>query len=514
MKDFYIPDLREIIDNSAAKYGSKAFIKYLRDDEIVEKSYEEVRRDAIAVSRYLRKFTTKKQHIAVLGKTSYEHIIFMLGVILSGNVLVPLAPEISSEEAANLIKAADVNAFLYGDVFKDRAADLKKHCPELFPFINYEDEMILRLITGKFSDESEFAHLSEFETDKSACCAIIYTSGTTGQKKGVMLSTNSLIGNIMYTDQWEVLTEGHSTLSVLPMHHLYCFSGDVIRNLRDGVTLCLNGEMRDLQKNILKFQPYVMRIVPLIAQSLLQRYRVVLSKNPGLTATQAAEMVFGRHLKQIISGAAYLNPNLVAEYEKLGIKLIQGYGMTEAGCRIAVPDVRAPKGSVGRVIDICEVRTHNNEIQVKTPSVMLGYYKMPDKTAKMFTSDGWLRTGDMGEVTEDGFLFIKGRIKNLIILSGGENVSPEAIEKKFATFAPISEMLVRAENDRLVADVYPDYGYCEMNGIKDAEQAIRDKINEVNITAKPSHIISGVVIHDKPLPKTATGKLKRSRTVI
>ncbi len=513
MKDFYIPDLREILDNSAAKYGSKAFIKYVQDDRIQSKSYREVRRDTLAICRYLRKFSTKKQHIAVLGKTTYEYIVFMLGVILSGNVLVPLAPEISAEEAAKLIKAADVNAFLYGDVFNDRAAELKKECPNLFPFINYDDDVILDLITGKFSDKSEFAGLSEFEFDKKDCCAIIYTSGTTGQKKGVMLSSDSLIGNIMYTDRWEVLTEGRSTLSVLPMHHLYCFSGDVIRNLKDGVTLCLNGDMRDLQKNIIRFQPYVMRIVPLIAQSLLQRYRVVRSKNPGLSGAKAAEQVFGRNLKQIISGAAYLSSEMVAEYDKIGIKLIQGYGMTEAGCRIAVPDAKAPEGSVGRVIDICDVRISGNEIQVNTPSVMLGYYKQPELTAKMFTRDGWLKTGDIGNVTEDGFLFIKGRIKNLIILSGGENVSPEAIEKKFVDFAPISEILVRAENDRLVADVYPDYGYCKIHGISDVEKTIRDRINEVNITAKPSHIISGVKIFETPLPKTPTGKLKRNRSI-
>ena len=509
MKELYVPTLREIIDNSAAKYGSKTFIKYLKDDEIVEKSYSEVRRDAIAVCRYLRKFTTEKQHIAVLGKTSYEHIIFMLGVILSGNVLVPLAPEISADEAAMLVKDADVNVFLYGNVFKDRAADLKRQCPHLFPFMNYDDDIIMALVADKFSDESEFASLSEFEVDKDECCTIVYTSGTTGRKKGVMLSTNSLIGNIMYTDKWDVLTEGRSTLSVLPMHHLYCFSGDVIRNLRDGVTLCLNGEIRDLQKNILRFQPYVMRIVPLIAQSLLQRFRVVSSKNPGLTTSQAAELVFGKHLRQIISGAAYLKPSLVAEYAKLGIKLIQGYGMTEAGCRIAVPDTAAPVGAVGRVIDICDVRTSAGEIQVRTPSVMLGYYKMPEKTAEMFTEDGWLRTGDIGEVDENGFLFISGRLKNLIILSGGENVSPEAIEKKFANYEPVAEILVRAENDRLVADVFPDYDYCRMSGIDDIEKTIRDKVNEMNITAKPSHIISEVNIYENPLPKTATGKLKR-----
>ncbi len=514
MKDIYVPDLREIIERSAGKYGSKAFIRYIENGEIVEKSYSDIRRDTLAVCRYFRRMSSHQRHIAILGKTSYEYIVFMLGIILSGNIVVPLAPEISAAETAMLINNADVDAFVYGKVYHDRAAELVKDCPRLFPFINYDEDGMLELMNDKYSEDSEYASLSEFEVDKNACCAIIYTSGTTGSKKGVMLSTNSLIGNIMYTDRWEVLKEGRSTLSVLPMHHLYCFSGDVIRNLRDGVTLCLNGEMRDLQKNLLIFKPYVMRVVPLIAQSLLQKYRVVANKNPSYSPEEAAKAVFGPNLRQIISGAAYLSPELVSEYENFGIKILQGYGMTEAGCRIAVPDAKAPVGSVGRVIDICDVRIVRGEIQVHTPSIMLGYYKMPDKTAKVITEDGWLRTGDIGEVDENGYLFIKGRLKNLIILSGGENVSPEAIEKKFADFPLISEMVVSGEGDRLVANVFPDYEYCRINGIDDAEKAIKDRINSVNLSAKPSHIISSVKISNEPLPKTATGKLKRNRLVI
>ncbi len=513
MKELHVPDLREILDSSAGKYGDRAFVKYADGDVIYEKSYNRIRQDSLAVCRYIRSFSEKKRHIAVLGKTSYEYIVFALGVLLSGSVLVPLAPDISAEEAAMLAEGADVDAFFYGKSFGDRAAELKKLRPKLFPFIDYDEEGILDLINAKFSEEGPFASLSEFELDMSECCAVIYTSGTTGSKKGVMLSMYSLIGNISYTDRWEVLTEGRSTLAVLPMHHLYCLSGDVLRNLRDGVTLCINGEIRDLQKNLLRFNPYVMRVVPLIAQSLLQRFRVVSAKNPELSPREAAELVFGKNLKQIISGAAYLNPELVEQYDELGIKLLQGYGMTEAGCRIAVPDTEAPVGSVGRVINICDVRVKNSEIQVHTPTAMLGYYKMPEKTDEMFTGDGWLKTGDIGEVTEEGFLFITGRLKNLIILSGGENVSPEAIEKKFADFPLISEMVVSAENDRLVADVFPDYVYCKIHGVDDAEKAIKDKVNALNLKAKPSHIISGVRIHGEPLPKTATGKIVRKNSL-
>lgn len=246
-----------------------------------------------------------------------------------------------------------------------------------------------------------------------------------------MLSTNALVGNIMYKEYINIFSERTSTLSVLPMHHIYCFSGDYLKNLCDGVQVCLNGNLSDIVPNLERFEPNAMRVVPMIAQHLLQRIKITAAKNPDITPAEAAKIVLGKNLNWIVSGGAYLDPLLVEEYDKLGIMLRQGYGMTEVGCRISVPDRGVSTESVGRVINICDVRTENGEIQIKTPTIMLGYYKMPEETAKMFTEDGWFRTGDIGYVTEDRQLFITGRVKNLIILSSGENVSPEAIEKKF-----------------------------------------------------------------------------------
>ena len=165
-----------------------------------------------------------------------------------------------------------------------------------------------------------------------------------------------------------------------------------------------------------------MRVVPMIAQHLLQRIKITAAKNPDIAPAEAAKIVLGKNLNWIVSGGAYLDPLLVEEYDKLGIMLRQGYGMTEVGCRISVPDRGVSTEAVGRVINICDVRTENGEIQIKTPTIMLGYYKMPEETAQMFTEDGWFRTGDIGYVTEDRQLFITGRVKNLIILSSGENV--------------------------------------------------------------------------------------------
>ena len=145
---------------------------------------------------------------------------------------------------------------------------------------------------------------------------------------------------------------------------------------------------------------------------------------------------------------------------------------------------------------------------------MLGYYKMPKETAEMFTEDGWLKTGDIGELTPDNQLFITGRVKNLIILSNGENVSPEAIEKKFANVELVSEVLVYAENDRIIAEVYPDTEYAKLEGIDDIQAELDKAVDRMNKTAKLSHIISEVRVRTEPLEKTSSGKIKRKETVI
>ena len=188
--------------------------------------------------------------------------------------------------------------------------------------------------------------------------------------------------------------------------------------------------------------------------------------------------------------------------------------MTEAGCRISVPDNTASRESVGRVTDVCTVRIQNGEIQVNTPTVMLGYYKMPEETKEMFTEDGWLKTGDIGELTEDNQLFITGRVKNLIILSNGENVSPEAIEKKFADNQLVSEVLVYDEKDRIIAEIYPDYEYAKLEGIDDIQGELEKAVDRMNKTAKAAHIISEVRVRTEPLEKTGSGKIKRKATVV
>lgn len=511
MQQINAPTVRQIIDNAAEKYGDKTFIRFIRDGKIEERSYKQVRTDSLAVCRFVRSISKEKMHIALIGRTNYEYITSLTGTLISGCVTVPFAPETSVDEAVSLFERADIDILFYDESFAVKAEEIKARCPFLKKLVNLGDEKSFRQLCETYSDTSEYAQLSDYSVNKDECALIIFTSGTTGVRKGVMLSTQALVANNMNNDV--KYSDEHLSLSILPMHHVFCFSGDYIKNLMEGVGICLNGNLRDLNSNLLTFQPNVMRVVPLIAKSLLQKTRNIMRRNPELTPKEAAAQVFGENMTNIYSGGAYLNPDIARAYDEFGFQLRQGYGMTEAGCRISVPFEGQSPESVGKVLSICDVRVVEGEIQVKTPSVMMGYYKMPEETAKMFTEDGWLKTGDVGYLDDRNQIFLTGRAKNIIVLSNGENVSPEAIEKKYESDPLVSEAIVSNENDMLVVEIYPDFQYAEGVGVEaNLEDCLTELMNRFNAKSKPSHVVTRLYVRDTPFQKTASGKIMRSYT--
>ncbi len=512
MQQFDIPTVRELIDRAAEKYEDRTFLMFVQNGEVQERSFRKTQQDSLAVCRYLRYISERRMHVAIMSKTNYDYITCLTGILMSGNVALPLSPDISEAEAAMLLERADVEILFYDESITEKAESLCRHCISLKKAVQIGGSYFTKLYED-FGASSSHTSLSDVSVDPEACAAMIYTSGTTGERKAVMLSTKALVGNVMYHDYCDdIFTENDVAMSVLPMYHIYCFTGDYLKNLKDGMRVALNGEMHDLVRNLTVFQPKVMRVVPMIAATLLRRVKAICTRHQEITPCEAARQVFGKNIRWLISGGAYLDPALVSEYDKLGIFLRQGYGMTEAGCRISVPDEYASVESVGRVIDICDARVFGGEIQVKSDTLMLGYYKMPQETAAMFTPDGWLRTGDIGYLTDDLQLFITGRVKNLIILSNGENVSPEAIEKKFGDRRLVQEVMVYAENDKIIAEILPNYAYAEENRIDDIYGFLENMVDTMNMTAKPSHMISRVKLRSTPFERTATGKLIRKKT--
>lgn len=498
--------VRKLIENSVERYGNKDFCRYIQKGEIKVKSYRQFLDDCLSVCRYINSIASEKMNIAFIGKTSYEYVTSLTGMIFSGNTVVPFSPDITPEEAARLFDDADIRMLFCEDEFIGKAKEISDLYGGIKETVSLGDAEWFDGIFKKYSDIS-YEYLSEKDCKPDDCALIIYTSGTTGKRKGVMLSNRNLAANSSY--EAYSMDNDDVSFSVLPMHHVFCYACDVLKTVYDGGTLCLNGEMVNLYKNILIFEPTIMRIVPSLCKSILTKIKISEKRHPELSKRQAAELVVGKNFRRMIAGSAFLSGAVIDDFEKYGIIARQGYGMSECSPRITTSDFSDNmKYSNGVLLGTDDVRIVDGEIQVKGPSVMLGYYKKPDETAEAFTEDGYLRTGDLGYI-KGRHVFLTGRKKNLVILSNGENISPEEIENKFADEAIVKDVIVKAEGDSLVAEIYPDCLYAKSVGIKDIDAVLSDIIDSVNGRLSSDRQIHYYIMRETPFLRTSTGKIIR-----
>ena len=501
--------VKDIVNFAAEQYGEKDFCKFIRDTEIHIKNFIEFREDCFAVSRYIKNIEQKKMHIAFIGKTSYEYIACLTGMICSGNVVVPFDPNISVEEACLLFQDADIQMLFCEEEFLGKAEEIQKTYKGIRQVVSLGDWHWFDNIFKTFSADSEYSHLSDIEINHYECALIIYTSGTTGERKGVMLSNHNLASNSCY-DAYKG-DEGDIFLSVLPMHHVFCYACDVLKVLYDGCAICLNGALPNIYRNFLIFEPTNTRIVPLLCKAILTKIKIQEKKHPELAPREAAELVVGKRLTRFIAGSAFLSGALIDELAKYGITARQGYGMSECSPRITTADFSEDnKYSNGILTGVDDVRIVDGEIQVKGPSVMKGYYKKPERTAESFTEDGYLHTGDLGYI-KNNHIYLVGRKKNLIILSNGENISPEELENKFCDDGIVKEIVVRGEKDTIIAEIFPDEALATTMGITDIPAEISKIVDRVNSSVNTDRQIHSFVIRETPFPRTSTGKIKRAQ---
>lgn len=502
-------DLKELVNDSAKLYGSRDAYRYMKGKDIVSKSFENVRDDSMAFSNSLKKLGLIGKHIAVIGATSYEWIITYLGTVNSNSVIVPIDKELPADDIAELINRADVSAIVYDKMLYDRIDRIKSKCEKAKYFIN---------ISSIESDDNTLAfsklledNRGEFDTqiDSQKCCAILFTSGTTGKSKGVMLTHTSLADNATCMDMGEPV--GTVSLSVLPAHHAYCFTCDVLVGLCCGVTCCFNDSIMHLVRNMNVFNPDIILLVPMIIESLY--YGLLnLAKSSGEQPSRLlANKIFGTALHTIYSGGAYLNPNLIDEFEKFGISIIQGYGMTEFSPRISA-NMKSwnKKGSVGVLIPGCDAKIEDGEIFVKGKSRMIGYYKDEASTNAALCEE-WLKTGDLGYIDEDNFVYITGRKKNLIILANGENVSPEELENKFSGWLIAKELMVYSQDGKITAEIFPNEDFLKAAKIADVSAEITAMVDKINADLPLYKRIGKTVVRTEEFEKTSSGKIKRKQ---
>ncbi len=499
-----IKTTRDLLHTAAERFGDSPFLRRQVKKEFVDKTFNELRHDSDAVGAWVQSTFKKTVHAALFGATSYEFIAAWFGVTTSGSVAVPLNAANTPADLADEINRSDVELIFLDEKQENNIEEIKKLCPNVKQIVHMHSDYPGTVSLTEII-ESNSGKAPTGDIDPNSMASIIFTSGTTGQSKGVMLSHANMIDNA--TCEPDLGYFGDRRLTLLPVHHVFCFTCDIMCTLWYGRTLCINDSLMRIPKNLKAYQPVQTTFVPMIAASILNKMRMMAKTNPDKKAV--GREMFGDSFEILYVGGAYLSPEIIAGYAEFGIEAAQGYGMTECTARVSTGVKGCPyPESVGRIVPGCEVKTVDGELWVKSPSVMLGYYKNPEETAKTLTPDGWLKTGDLGYV-KDNHVFISGRKKNLIILSNGENVSPEELENKFACVEKIREIVIYDNDGVITAEIYPNPDYA----FTDTEAELQEEIDKVNDTLPQPKQIHGLVIRDTEFEKTASKKIKRKNFV-
>lgn len=531
-----VQTMKDIIDYGAETYGSQAAFRYKVRKEVVEKTYLDVKRDSEAFSLALDGLGLLGTHVALIGPTSYEWVISYFGITNSGGVAVPVDAGLPAADVCDLLNRADVSALVYDELRADVAAMVKEKCPGVRVIVSMQgtDAENGGVAAGEPGNRaggvaagepgncaggvaapapavfSLGCLLADNRKHFDGCvkpdqlCAILFTSGTTGKSKGVMLTHRNLTDNAVCVDMG--IPSGTVSMTLLPIHHAYCFTMDILKGLYIGLTICINDSIMRVAKNMKLFKPEIVLLVPMVIESIYAKLRDAGSLVPKKLAAKAA---FGGNLRIICSGGAYLDPDYVDRFAEYGITILQGYGMTECSPVISTNlpwDSR--KGSVGKLLPNCEAKVVDEEIWVRGSSVMQGYYKMPQETAETL-EDGWLKTGDLGYVDGDGFVYITGRKKNLIILANGENVSPEELENQLSRNPLVKEILVRETEKVIQAEIFPDFEYAKKKHVKDVKGELQALIDEFNRDIPVYKRIHSLVVRETEFEKTPSKKIKR-----
>lgn len=556
-----VENLRELIDGSVERFSQRpAFmVKDKTKGKFVSISYKKMQEDIRSLGTSLINLGLRGRKIAVIGENSYYWAISYFAIANGVGVVVPIDRELKEKEVANLLKRAEVSAVIYSkkmkkvmdEVLEDRELRRTLTYPIQMDLSDDEDGRISlrRLLSHGMDllDNGDRKYL-DVEVDSDALAVLLFTSGTTGLAKGVMLSHRNIVSNTVNMSKYVKIIDGGVGLSVLPMHHTYEMTCHVITGLYQGMSIAICEGLKYIQKNLVEAQVNVMLAVPLIFEMM---HKKILSKakESGKDKTLRRMMnisrkfklynkgnitrrlfsnvhnVTGGKISQFIAGGAAINPQVIEDYEAMGFPIFQGYGMTECSPIIAVNKDRYSKAAAaGLPLPGTEVKIYNpdekgiGEIICRGPSVMLGYYRDDDATREALRN-GWLHTGDYGYFDQDGFLYVSGRKKSVIITKNGKNIFPEEVEFYLTESEYIEEALVHGidglRNDDVIikAEIFPNYPLFENENPEVAEDYIEEKIGEIiekiNDTVPKYKRIKRYYIRKTEFEKTTTKKIKR-----
>ncbi len=548
-----VTDLRDMIFHSAKTFGRKAAFEIRNNDGKIESvSYIQLKEDVASFGTKLINLGLTGKAIGVIGKNSYTWIVSYLASSIVG-IVVPIDKELHSDDIINFLNISESEAIIGDTKFLNQILENKQKLtnPSLLlidmnssssNFHSFNSIMA----SGKKLLESGDKQFFDLQINPNALHILLFTSGTTGNAKGVCLSHKNIISNIMAIASIVKVDTSTKVLSILPIHHTYeCTIGNMLVLYGGGTVTYCDG-LKYISKNIGEYKPNFVLCVPLLLENIHKKIMKVLSKSlpkkyqiPGTNildnlpffikpiVKHKVRQSLGGKLHTFIVGAAAINPDIVADFFKLGIRVLQGYGLTECSPLVAGNnDFFQKYDSAGLPIPFMEYKIDEpndegiGQIIVKGDSVMLGYYNNEEET-KHVLKDGWFYTGDLGKVDENGYLYITGRCKSVIVTKNGKNIYPEELEYYLNDNPLISEAMVigvydEKEKDTIVnASIYPnleeikEYLHTDTPDKAQIQKIINTIVQDVNKKFPNYKHIKAINLRDTEFEKTTTQKIKR-----
>jgi len=516
-----IKNLKDMIIYCAETYKDSIAFQFEQNKEIIKVSFREFLNDINNLGTALHCRSLHNEKIALIAENSYEWILTYFAVINGGNVIVPIDPDTQEDQIKKLINNTDPSVITCSQKYFEEIQKVNK-CTSIQKIIVIEKDIPDLLIQGKtLLYEGERSYI-DYNVKNNDCSVIVYTSGTTSQPKGVMLSHKNLASDTVAAIK-NVYFAGSSIL-VLPLYHTFAFIG-VLCVMLSGRTISINKNLKDFKEDLIRYNPQNLILVPMILESLYKQIWIQAKKKKKEGALQKLIRVsniflkiridlrrilfssvhksFGGKLEFIVSGGASIPDKYVKGFRAMGIQILNGYGISECSPVVTVNrNCYYRDNSVGQALDGVKIKIIDDEILVKGDIVFSGYYQDESGTHEAF-QDGWFKTGDLGYLDDDGFLYVTGRKKFVIVLSNGKNISPEELENYFYALDYVKEALVYQNGDRIEAEAY-------LGEEADVyENQIEQDLETINNQLPAYKNITKVKIRKTEFPKTPTKKIKR-----
>ena len=557
--------IKEVFNRSRKVFAKDVFIteKFNLKGSFEEITYEQFANDVISFGTALtKKYNLKDERIVIIGENTYHWYVSYMTMLCGAGLAVPVDKELPANEVENLVNRSRATAVIYSSKKKDLIKKVEDKLPTVKYFIQMNSDSELEgrdvgfntmLKQGKEMVEKGDNSFEKIEIDPEEFKVLIFTSGTTSNSKGVMINNRNLAENINAVSTDVYLDENDRLFSVLPLHHTYESSIGFLLPFANGCSIAICSGLKYIVPDLQETKPTALIAVPLLIESLHKKITKTIEKsgkaglvNSMIHVTNALKGVgvdikrkvfseiyenLGGKLRIIVSAAAPIDPKVGKWVQDIGISFLQGYGLTETAPIAALtPEYNARVGSAGRAVNCAEIRIDNSnekgegEVLIKSETLMIGYYEDEDATNEVIELDDkgnrWFHSGDVGYLDNDGFLYITGRIKNVIVTQNGKNIYPEEIELMLGDIPEIKECMVygkEVEGEKeliITAKVIPDMDEIKSKLGKDVtdEQvydAIWEQIKEVNRKLTSYKAIKKLEIKKDEFVKTTTHKIKR-----